>query len=99
MVDAGADSVVPALPVDQAAESLIRAAPVYGPIIIGLALFVIWLIRIGLDKDKLLQSKDEEITAAKDAHIADLKLNIPAMHDLRETILAEIHSRGQGRRT
>lgn len=69
----GADNLIPA-PLDSGTDALIHAAPVYGTIIVAMALFIVWIIR------ELLQSKA--------AHIGDLKTMFPMIHEMKETIAA-----------
>lgn len=81
----GAESAIP-VPIEHAADAIIQAAPVFGPIIVSMAAAIaamaFYITRL-----------HGQLAEAKSAHIADLKLNIPAMHELRETILAEVRNR------
>lgn len=91
---------IPSLPIGKAADQLLAADPILGAVVIfetaALCFLIWWLIRVQRDKDRALEAKDKELAEAKSAHIADLKLNIPAMQELRETILSFIP---RGRRT
>lgn len=90
---------IPGLPLGKAADQLLSVNPTLGAVIIfetAAIMFLIWWInRLIKSKDDLAESKDKEIAEAKAAHIADLKLNIPAMQELRETILSLVQ---RGRR-
>jgi len=78
---------IPTLPIDHAAETLLAANPVLGAVIVlEAAAIIVLAIYIA----RLSKAKDEELAAAKAEHIADVKVMIPALHDLRETVLAAI---------
>lgn len=70
---AGLDNV-PQSPLGSGADSLIATAPVYGPIIVALALYGWWITRNLID--------------SKAAHISDLKASLATVHDLKETLSA-----------
>lgn len=96
----GAGIDVSGLPIGRAADQFLNLPQPTGAIIIfeaaAIVFLVWWLIRVYHDKDVALVAKDKELAEAKAAHIADLKLNIPAMQELRETILSLVQ---RGRRT
>lgn len=94
---AGADDLIPNLPIDHAADALLSVNPVLGAVIIfeaaaivALAWFITRLISSGRDQ---AVSKDRELAEAKNAHIADLKTYLNAMRDLKETVLDLANSR------
>lgn len=76
---AGADNIIPA-PLDGSADALIHSAPVYGPIIVCLALYAWWVTKVLID--------------GKAAHIADLKVALATVHELKD-VLSTIPRRGQ----
>lgn len=85
-----ADIGIPGLPIDRASDALLNAAPILGPVIIFLAAALVagallWMRTVG--------RKDKELADAKAAHIADLKTMIPAMQDLKETVLEAVAGR------
>lgn len=88
----GADIGIPGIPLDRASDALLHADPVLGSVCLFLAAA---LIAGALMWMKTMGSKDREIADAKAAHIADLKTMIPAMADLKNTILDALASRGR----
>jgi hypothetical protein len=83
----------------EAATAMLKAAPVIGAVILFLiagnvALGVAFL-RLLKVKDKRIEEKDLEIAKAKDAHIVMMEKVIPALHDLRETVIDIASSKGR----
>jgi hypothetical protein len=88
----GGDIDIPSLPVAAAADQILKADPILGAVVIfqtaAICFLIWWLLRVYHEKDEALVVKDRELSDSRAAHIADLKLNIPAMQELRETILS-----------
>lgn len=77
---------IPSLPIGQAADQILNGDHVLGGVAIFQTvaiIFLVWWI-IGVYR---------ELRDARNAHIEDLKLNIPAMQELRETIISTITRR------
>jgi uncharacterized membrane protein YjgN (DUF898 family) len=92
MVAEGAEFGIPSLPLDHASDALLKADPVLGAVIIFLAAA---LIAGTLIYTRTMKAKDEELAQSKSAHIADLKTMIPAVQELKETIMNTLVTRGR----
>jgi hypothetical protein len=83
----------------EAAAAMLKAAPVIGGIILfliaGIVALAVAFHRLLKAKDKRIEEKDIEIAKAKDAHIAMMEKVIPALHDLRETVIDIASSKGR----
>jgi len=88
----GADFGIPGLPVQEASDALLKADPVLGAVCIFLAAALVSGVVLWM---RTIKAKDREISEAKAAHIADLKTMIPALQELKETILESLAHRGR----
>ncbi len=82
-----------------AAAAMLKAAPFIGGIILFLIAGIVALAVIVVRQNSVhradMKEKDAEIAKAKDAHISMMEKVIPALHDLRETVIDIAASKGR----
>lgn len=106
MAAAATDLGLPDLPITDAANNLMHADPLLGSLLIfafaAIVALAIFIVRQGKDfradlnrKDKRIVELEGAVFDAKNAQIGDLKESLTTVHDLRETMVAFMNTRGR----